>query len=96
MEPWQDREPWMPAVADAPVFDPITDANTKIATLRALGLLKAGEAPVVSHAWQCGQAWRYAQRCTCPGGPEILWPDHDELKPHRARGHIIERFVITH
>jgi len=94
--PDDEREPWQQTSVAEPVFEPCADAQAKIDTLRALGVLKRDEEPAVTHAWQCWNVWQYSQRCTCPGGPEILWPDHDELKPNRARGQIIERFVITH
>ena len=82
---WQDAEPWQPEpVVAAPARDPLAwEPYAKIDALRALGVLKDGEKPVTLHCHRCAFPRDYGAACTCPGGPEIIWPDHDELKPQR-------------
>jgi hypothetical protein len=79
---WEDREPWQPAVA--PRRDPVAWwPHDVIAALRAQGILKDGERPAVLHCYRCPFPKDYGARCACPGGPEIVWPDYDELQPRR-------------
>ena len=80
-EPWQD-EPWQAAPEPVRVLDP-TRAHIyrMIDTLRALGILKPREAVHIGHKHDCSAP--RAGACTCPGGPNVVWADFDELKPVR-------------
>jgi len=63
-----------------------------VEALRALGVLKPDERPVVSHKYGCPFPKDYSATCTCPPlpgstrrtwGAEIQFPDWDETKPLR-------------
>ncbi len=82
MEHWQDQDP--SSAPAAPARDPVAwEPYNIIAELRALGVLKSNEKPVVLHCYTCPFPQNYSAACQCPGGPEIVWPDWDELKPVR-------------
>ncbi|HEY6091830.1 MAG TPA: hypothetical protein VIV83_07555 [Gemmatimonadales bacterium] len=90
MEPWQQQDH-----ATAPAYDPVGwEPNNIIAALRGLGVLKNGEQPRVLHQHACPFPKNPMARCSCTGGPEIQWPDHDELTPIRNY-QIPKRFAAT-
>ena len=49
--------------------------------LRSLGVLKPTEQTTAFHAHGCPAMTNGT--CTCPGGPELIWCDYDEVKPLR-------------
>jgi hypothetical protein len=101
-EPWQPdavtmgREPWQPA-APPPDLRYNDGVAAVIDGLRDLGMLKANEQPSQLHQYGCPSAkppWPDGT-CICPGGPELQYPDWDELKPVRHYTSP-ERFHVRH
>jgi len=93
MEPWQGQD-----TADSPA-DLRTHAGVAavVAGLRDLGMLKVDEQPRLLHQYGCpASAPPYPDAtCQCPGGPELLYPDFDEVTP--TRHYIIPaRFYVRH
>jgi hypothetical protein len=79
-EPWRTEQRPVPTVTPSVIeFEP----DRMIHALRLLGILKVGEAPRVLHQHGCAFPKNRAAGCSCVGGAEILWPDHDELSPLR-------------
>jgi hypothetical protein len=94
-EPWKDAEPWEPesSAAVAPTgwhTDLNLHAIHAMACIRQLGVIKPGEKISPLHKWDCPYPKNYAATCTCPGGPEIVFADWNELMPAYL---MVDRFI---
>lgn len=78
---------------------PLTEAEgaeAVNAALVALDVVKPGEHIKILHAHSCAGRVREGDApCTCPGGPELIYADWDEVQPRRHY-HIPERFYVGH
>ncbi len=98
MENWQQHEePWRAEQSRMPAdLSRHAGIAAVIDGLKSLGMLKAGEQPRTLHQYGCpaGKPPWTDGTCICHGGPELMYPDFDELTPIRFY-RVPERFNQT-